>query len=119
MNSKELKEKIKMLDILLDNENITDIEYDSIENKIKALYTELAEIEKIEKIQNIKKAKLNNWQKNFLKSFDIGTRKISNKQAQIFYDIGQGKPFSDGARIYTCNGANYKVGFSTVVITKF
>lgn len=114
MTSTEIKKEIERLDILADDDTISNEEFDAINNKIASLCADLAQAEEQERIANIKNIKVNAWLSSFLSSFSSGTIKITNKQAEIFKRYG--KEFAYNGRIYNCSGPNYRVGFSTVFI---
>lgn len=119
MNAKSIREKIKMLDERLDSEKITEEEYERIDKQVICLYAELARAEHEEEracIEDIKK--VSRWEAFFLESFDIGTHAISNKQAECFHRINRGNPFKYRGKLYRCTGANYRTGFSHVVVER-
>ena len=119
MNANSIREKIKKLDERLDDEKITEEEYDCIDKQVVCLYAELARAEHEEKracIEEIKK--ISQWEASFLESFEIGTHAISNKQAERFYRINRGNPFKYRGKLYSCTGANYRTGFAHVVVER-
>jgi len=83
-----LKSKIKELDEKLDNESAEGI--DEMEAEIRKLYASLAQAERVQRFLNLKEAKPSEWEETFLKSFPLGTRVISKKQAVIFEKIAKG-----------------------------
>lgn len=116
MNSNEIKKMIEKLDNKLDDERISNEEFNSISLQIRDLYIELAKQERIENDSKIKVLNdVNDWYKTFLKSFKIGTRKITNRQAECFKKLGYTEFVYDGL-VYSCSGPNYRTGFSMVVV---
>lgn len=119
MSAKIIREKIKILDAMLDSEKITEEEYERIDKQIICLYAELGRAEREEKrvcIKDIKK--VSQWEAFFLESFEIGTHAISNKQAECFHRINRGNPFKYRGKLYSCTGPNYRTGFAHVVVEK-
>lgn len=119
MSAKTIREKIKILDEMLDSEKITEEEYDRIDKQVVCLYAELAHAEHEEKracIEEIKK--ISKWEASFLESFEIGTHAISNKQAECFRRINRGNPFRYRGNLYSCTGPNYRTGFGHVVVER-
>lgn len=118
MDSNEIKKMIKELDGKLDDECLTNEEFDSISLQIRELYAELAKQEKIENDLRIKVLNdVNDWYKAFLNSFGIGTRKITNRQADCFKKLGY-TDFIYNNLVYHCSGPNYKTGFSVLIVRK-
>lgn len=119
MNAKTIREKIKILDEMLDSEKITEEEYDRIDKQVICLYAELGRAEREEKRARIKDIKeVSQWEAFFLESFEIGTHAISNKQAECFHRINRGNPFKYRSKLYSCTGANYRTGFAHVVVER-
>lgn len=113
----QLRYKLSNIDKMLDDETLSDDQFNALENEARDLVKQIAQAEKQNKIDSIKRIDVNAWEEKFLKSFPCGTVKISNKQAHIFKRISQDQ-FIFANRIYACMGENYKTGFSAVVITK-
>ena len=116
MNAKSIREKIKMLDATLDNEKITEDEYERIDKQVVCLYAELARAEHEEERADIEEKKVSRWEASFLESFEIGTHAISNKQAECFRRINRGNPFRHRGKLYSCTWPNYRTGFGHVVV---
>ena len=119
MNAKSICEKIKKLDERLDDEKITEEEYDCIDKQIICLYAELGRAEREEKRARIKDIKkVSQWEASFLESFKIGTYVITNKQAACVHRINHGRPFRYRGKLYDCEGPNYRTGFAHVVVER-
>ena len=116
MTLEEMKARIAEIYKLLDSD-ITDAEFDKLEKEAQLL---TSEIERIEAAMRLRSAKallrVSEWEASFLNSFSCGTRKITNKQAEIFKRFNNGKPFIYNGRRFDCAGANYRAGFSGLVV---
>ena len=112
-----MKARIAEIDKLLDSD-ITDAEFDKLEEEARMLTNEIGRIEAAMQFRSVKTLlRVSDWEASFLSSFSCGTRKVTNKQAEIFKRFNNGKPFIyDGRRFY-CQGPNYRTGFSGLVIT--
>ena len=117
MSIEELKARITEIDVLLDTD-ISDAEFDSLSAEAARLQQELGLNQKEIRFKAVPELKnVNAWTRDFLASFDTGTRVITNRQAECFHRINGGKPFKFENRRYDCPGANYRVGYSCVVVT--
>ena len=113
-----MKAEIARIDMLLDDESLTDEEYDRLEKKASNLVLERGKLQnKINKLSVKTLSHVSDWEASFLSSFSCGTRKISNKQAEIFKRFNNSKPFIYNGRRFDCAGANYRTGFSGLVVT--
>ena len=113
-----MKAEITRIDKLLDDESLTDEEYDRLEKKVSNLFLERGKLQnKINKLSVKNLVRVSDWEASFLSSFSCGTRKITNKQAEIFKKFNNGKPFIYNGRRFDCAGANYRAGFSGLVVT--
>ena len=113
-----MKAEIERIDKLLDDESLTDEEYDRLEKKAANLVFERGKLQnKINKLSVKNLVRVSDWEASFLSSFSCGTRKVTNKQAEIFKRFNSGKPFIYNERRFDCPGPNYRAGFSTLVIT--
>ena len=113
-----MKAEIERIDKLLDDESLTDEEYDCLEKKASNLVFERGKLQiKINTLSVKNLLHVSDWEASFLSSFSCGTRKITNKQAEIFKKFNNGKPFIYNGRRFDCAGANYRAGFSGLVIT--
>ena len=113
-----MKAEIERIDKLLDDESLTDEEYDCLEKKVSNLFLERGKLQnKINKLSVKNLVRVSDWEASFLSSFSCGTRKITNKQAEIFKRFNNGKPFIYNGRRFDCAGANYRTGFSGLVVT--
>ena len=113
-----MKAEITRIDKLLDDESLTDEEYDRLEKKVSNLFLERGKLQtKINTLSVKTLLRVSDWEASFLSSFYCGTRKITNKQAEIFKRFNNGKPFIYNGRRFDCAGANYRAGFSGLVVT--
>lgn len=117
MTIEEMKARIAEIDNLLDND-ITDAEFDKLEKEAQLLTSEIGRMETAMQFRSVKTlSRVSEWESSFLSSFDCGTRKVTNKQAEIFKRFNNGKPFIYSGRRFDCQGPNYRTGFSGLVIT--
>ena len=117
MTIEKMKARIAEIDELLDND-ITNEEFDKLEKEAQVLTSEIGRIEDAMRFRSAKTLiRVSDWEASFLNSFSCGTRKITNKQAEIFKRFNNGKPFIYNGRRFDCAGANYRAGFSTLVVT--
>ena len=113
-----MKAEIARIDTLLDDESLTDEEYDRLEKKASNLTFEHGMLQKKINTLSVKNlVRVSDWEASFLSSFSCGTRKVTNKQAEIFKRFNSGKPFIYNGRRFDCAGANYRAGFSGLVVT--
>ena len=113
-----MKAEIERIDKLLDDESLTDEEYDCLEKKVSNLFLERGKLQnKINKLSVKNLVRVSDWEDSFLSSFSCGTRKVTNKQAEIFKRFNSGKSFIYDKRRFDCAGPNYRAGFSTLVVT--
>ena len=116
-NVESMKAEIERIDKLLDDESLTDEEYDRLEKKATNLTFEHGMLQnKINKQSDKNLVRVSDWEDSFLSSFSCGTRKVTNKQAEIFKKFNNGKPFIYNGRRFDCAGANYRAGFSCLVV---
>ena len=117
MTIEKMKARIAEIDELLDND-ITNEEFDKLEEEARALMSEIGRMEAAMRFRSAKAlVRVSDWEASFLSSFSCGTRKITNKQAEIFKRFNSGKPFIYNGRRFYCQGPNYRTGFSTLVVT--
>ena len=117
MTIEEMKARIAEIDKLLDND-ITNEEFDKLEEEARALMSEIGRMEAAMRLRSAKNLiRVSEWEASFLNSFSCGTRKVTNKQAEIFKKFNNGKPFIYNGRRFYCQGPNYRAGFSTLVVT--
>ena len=117
MTIEEMKARIAEIDKLLDSD-ITDAEFDKLEKEAQALMNKKGMMEKAMQFKSVKTLlRVSDWEASFLSSFDCGTRKVTNKQAEIFKRFNNGKPFIYDKRRFDCSGPNYRTGFSGLVVT--
>ena len=113
-----MKAEIARIDKLLDDESLTDEEYDRLEKKVSNLTFEHGMLQKKINTLSVKNlVRVSDWEASFLSSFSCGTRKITNKQAEIFKRFNSGKPFIYNERRFYCQGPDYRAGFSGLVVT--
>ena len=117
MTIEEMKARIAEIDKLLDND-ITDAEFDKLEEEAQLLTSEIGRTEAAMRFKSVKNlVRVSDWEASFLSSFSCGTRKVTNKQAEIFKRFNSGKPFIYNKRRFDCQGPNYRTGFSGLVVT--
>lgn len=117
MTIEEMKARIAEIDNLLDND-ITDAEFDKLEEEARELMNEIGRMEAAMQFKSAKALlRVSDWEASFLSSFSCGTRKVTNKQAEIFKRFNNGKPFIYNERRFDCDGPNYRAGFSGLVVT--
>ena len=117
MTIEEMKARIAEIDKLLDND-ITNEEFDKLEKEAQALMSEIGRMEAAMRFRSAKTLlRVSDWEASFLSSFSCCTRKITNKQAEIFKRFNNGKPFIYNERRFDCPGPNYRAGFGTLVVT--
>ena len=117
MTIEEMKARIAEIDKLLDND-IADAEFDKLEEEARVLMSEIGKMEAAMQLRYAKNlVRVSDWEASFLSSFSCGTRKVTNKQAEIFKRFNNGKPFIYNGRRFDCQGPNYRTGFSGLVVT--
>ena len=117
MTIEKMKARVAEIDELLDTD-ITDDEFDKLEKEAQVLMSEIGKMEASMRFRSVKTMiHVSDWEASFLSSFSCGTRKITNKQAEIFKRFNSGKPFIYDNRRFDCAGPNYRTGFSTLVVT--
>lgn len=115
----ELKAEVARIDELTDDENMSGEEFDRLTHKANELAAEYGRLQnKIDFLSVKTLACVSDWSASFLNSFDCGTRKITNKQAEIFKRFNNGKPFIYNGRRFDCLGPNFRVGFAGLGVTK-
>ena len=116
MTIEEMRARIAEIDKLLDND-ITDAEFDKLEEEARVLTSEIGKMEAAMQFRSVKNLVcVSDWEASFLSSFSCGTRKVTNKQAEIFKRFNNGKPFIYNGRRFDCAGPNYRVGFSGLIV---
>ena len=117
MTIEEMKARIAEIDKLLDND-ITNEEFDKLEKEAQMLTSEIGRLEAAMRFRSVKSLlRVSDWEASFLSSFSCGTRKVTNKQAEIFKRFNNGNPFIYSGRRFDCQGPNYRAGFSGLVVT--
>ena len=117
MTIEEMKARIAEIDKLLDND-IADAEFDKLEEEARVLMSEIGKMEAAMQLRSAKNlVRVSDWEASFLSSFSCGTRRVTNKQAEIFKRFNNGKPFIYNGRRFYCQGPNYRTGFSGLVVT--
>lgn len=115
MTVSEIRARIKEIDNVLDSD-VSNEEFDRLEKEAQELTEKLGQMEIAEKLQTASEIyEVDDWTDNFLSGFGIGTRKITNKQAEILKKINNGKPFIYNRRRYDFS-ANYMAGFGCLSI---
>ena len=117
MTIEEMKARIAEIDKLLDDD-VTNEEFDRLEKEAQVLMGEIGRMEAAMRFKSVKTLlRVSEWESSFLNSFSCGTRKVTNKQAEIFKRFNNGKPFIYNGRRFDCAGPNYRAGFSGLVVT--
>ena len=117
MTIEEMKARIAEIDKLLDDD-VTNEEFDKLEEEARVLTSEIGRMETAMQFRSVKTLlRVSDWEASFLSSFSCSTRKVTNKQAEIFKRFNNGKPFIYNGRRFECVGPNYRAGFSTLVVT--
>ena len=117
MTIEEMKARIAEIDKLLDSD-ITDAEFDKLEEEARVLMSEIGKMEAAMQFRSVKALlRVSDWEVSFLSSFSCGTRKVTNKQAEIFKRFNNSKPFIYDGRRFDCQEPNYRAGFSALVVT--
>lgn len=115
MTVSEIRARIKEIDVLLDSD-ISDSEFEKLEREARELTEKLGQMEIAEKLQTAPEIyEVDDWTDNFLSGFKSGTRKITNKQAEILKKINNGEPFIYNGRRYDFN-TNYRAGFGCLSV---
>ena len=115
----ELKAEVARLDKMADDDDITNEEFDRLIHKINELTAEYGGLQKKIDFLSVKTLRhVSDWSASFLNSFDCGTRKITNKQAEIFKRFNNGKPFIYNGRRFDCLGPDFREGFAGLCVTK-
>ena len=115
----ELKAEVARLDKLADDDTISNEEFDRLTHKANELVAEYGRFQKKIDFLSVKTlTHISDWSASFLNSFDCGTRKITNKQAEIFKRFNNGKPFIYNGRRFDCLGPDFRAGFAGLVVTK-
>lgn len=118
MSIEELKARIAEIDALLDTD-ISDDEFDVLMAEAARLTAELGKKEREVSLRSAKElTNVTDWTRSFLSSFCNGTRVITNRQADCFHRINNGKPFIFEGRRFDCSGPNYRAGFSHLKVTR-
>ena len=117
MTIEEMKARIAEIDKLLDDD-ITNDEFDKLEEEARVLMNEIGRMEASMRFRSAKTlVRVSDWEASFLSSFSCGTRRVTNKQAEIFKRFNNGKPFIYNGRRFDCQGPNYRAGFSGLIVT--
>ena len=115
----ELKAEVARLDKLADDDTISNEEFDRLTHKANELAAEYGRLQnKIDFLSVKTLTRISNWSTSFLNSFNCGTRKITNKQAEIFRRFNNGKPFIYNGRRFDCLGPDFRAGFAGLCVTK-
>ena len=115
----ELKAEVARLDKLADDDTISNEEFDGLTRKANELAAEYGRLQnKIDFLSVKTLTRVSAWSASFLDSFACGTRKITNKQAEIFKRFYNGKPFIYNGRRFDCLGPDFRAGFAGLCVTK-
>jgi hypothetical protein len=115
---KLMKNRIKEIDKILDDESISDDEFQDLTDEAKYFTALLGKVERAMEFSNVKEIKPNEWTANFLNSFGAvpTTHNISVRQYETFRKFNNGDSFK-------YNGLRYDFGkgcgnYATLVISK-
>ena len=113
----QMKNRIREIDSILDDEAIDDDEFQNLENEARVLQAEIGQIEQKIIFNNVKEIKPNDWIINFLHSFGAVSidRVISSRQYEIFRKINNGEPFKYNGLRYDPFHGKY---FCKIIISK-
>lgn len=115
----EMKAEVARLDLLADNDTISNEEFDRLIHKANGISEECGRLQKKIDFLSVKTlTRVSDWSASFLNSFDCGTRKITNRQAEIFKRFNNGKPFIYNGRRFDCLGPNFRTGFAGLCVAK-
>ena len=115
----ELKAEVARLDRLADDDTISNEEFDRLSLKANELAAEYGRLQKKIDFLSVKTfTRVSDWSNSFLNSFDCGTRKITNRQAEIFRRFNNGEPFIYNGRRFDCLGPDFRAGFAGLCVTK-
>ena len=115
----EMKAEAVMLDRLADDDTISNEEYDRLIHKINELTAEYGRLQRKIDFLSVKTlTRVSDWSASFLDSFECGTRKITNRQAEIFKRFNNGRPFIYNGRRFDCLGPDFRAGFAGLCVTK-
>lgn len=115
----ELKAEVARLDRLADDDTISNEEFDRLRIKANEVHAEYGRLQKKIDFMSVKTiTRVSDWSASFLNSFECGTRKITNRQAEIFKRFNNGKPFIYDGRRFDCLGPNFRTGFAGLCVTK-
>ena len=115
----ELKAEVARLDKIADDDTISNEEFDRLTHKANELSAECGRLQKKINFLSVKTlTRVSDWAASFLNSFGCGTRKITNKQAEIFKRFNNNNPFIYNGRRFDCLGPNFRVGFAVLCVTK-
>lgn len=115
----EMKAEVARLDRLADDDAVSDDEFDRLAIRANELSAEYGMLQKKIDFLSVKTlTRVSDWSASFLNSFECGTRKITNRQAEIFKRFNNGKPFIYNGRRFDCLGPNFRSGFAGLCVTK-
>ena len=115
----ELKAEVARLDQIADDDTISGEKFDKLTIKANELSAEYSILQKKIDFLSVKTlTRVSDWSASFLNSFECGTRKITNRQAEIFKRFNNGRPFIYNGRRFDCLGPNFRAGFAGLCITK-
>ena len=115
----KLKAEVARLDKIADDDTISNEEFDRLTHKANELSAECGRLQKKIDFLSVKTfTRVSAWSESFLNSFGCGTRKITNRQAEIFKRFNNGKPFIYNGRRFDCLGPDFRSGFAGLCVTK-
>ena len=115
----KLKAEVARLDRLADDDTISNEEFNRLILKANELSSECGRIQRKIDFLSVKTlTRVSDWSASFLDSFECGTRKITNRQAEIFRRFNNGEPFIYNGRRFDCLGPDFRAGFAGLCVTK-
>ena len=84
--AKECKALIAQIDALLDDDSISDADYDALDAKVRGLTKMLPELERAEKIAKLPQTS-NRFVMDVCSGFSVGTHTITIRQYEAVHDI--------------------------------
>ena len=116
---KKLKAEVARIDSLADDDTISNEEFDRLTHKANELTAEYSGLQRKIDFLSVKTlSRVSAWSESFLNSFGCGTRKITNRQAEIFRRFNNNKPFIYNGRRFDCLGPDFRAGFASLCVTK-
>lgn len=114
----ELKDRIAEIGRMLDDDSISDEKFVELGHAAADLQQQIGVAERRLELISAKRINANEWLADFLASLGECSRKITNRQVDVFRRTNYGRPFIYNGFRYDCNGPDYRAGFAYVVISQ-